>query len=242
MKSLIIFLILLFVRLNAQEYISYHCSIVNKNFLIKVSKFLNDSKIDTNCTIRYDDTDEYLSYYNICFDSTYYKLDEYYFLCMLNLNEKIPVFYDTNYDSLNDYCVIYMREHKTNKILLFQKLNKKYINTSFENFLYDAIPPDSSEYIIIKNKLLIKLDSIKFEDIFVTFNEPKMYKTKLGKILFKKHYKKISFFNKEYADIYEFYLFRKVYNTRWEKYLIWFDKNFNLIRIEINGDGYFLLK
>ncbi len=96
----------------------------------------------------------------------------------------------------------------------------------------------SKKYVLykIQDKCLWLNFNGEFEKVFerkkISQGLPNFY----GKSFFNQHYKKIEFMNYTFKDIYEFYLI-DLRSSYPREFLIWFDKNFNLVRFEKISEG-----
>jgi hypothetical protein len=154
--------------------------------------------------------------------------------------EDLPVYYDVQYDSLPDNCVVYQRLGKTQKLLLFQKINSKEINTSLDNFILGINTNESSCYLLKNNQLLIATTLGKYECVFQIGEIPNERISSLGRTIFSKNYAQINFFDQTFYDIFEFFYQVEQGPDEYE-FLLWFTSDIELIRIEGQGFGYILL-
>jgi hypothetical protein len=93
-------------------------------------------------------------------------------------------------------------------------------------------------YKIIEQELFIKgyLIGEKSDDFTLLFalkNKGMSYSTPLGKMILREHYDKITFFDKDYNDVYEFIL-----KDNFEgELIIWLDKNFEILRFDVHKES-----
>lgn len=125
-------------------------------------------------------------------------------------------------------CDYLFKKIKNNKIILYKdnSLHSDFLRTS--KFVVD--------YKLAKDALFIRLNK-KFIKLFDRVESINGIKNFYGKYFYNQHYDKIEFMGFLYQDVYEFYLIDLKSGENF-LYLLWFDKEYNLIRIEnINYDG-----
>jgi hypothetical protein len=116
----------------------------------------------------------------------------------------------------------YLFSKKGDKILLYEDNTYTYYNYEKSNKYV--------KYKIKNSSLYVKIGG-KFELLFSKNNENSGIANYYGRFYFNKHYESIEFLNYSFNDIYEFYQI-DLRSTSKGVILLWFDKNYNLIRRE----------
>lgn len=116
----------------------------------------------------------------------------------------------------------YLFSKKNDKIMLLEDIKYKY-----ETFYYSK---KYYKFKIKKNALYAKVNG-RYSLLFDRKKNKNGIKNYYGRFFYNQHYKTVSFLNYHFSDIFEFYLI-DLKSSQKEIYLLWFDKDYNLIRKE----------